>query len=390
MNFGFDAGLEEFRNEVRAFFREEMAPARVEGHSDALDLTGFDESFERALLRRCGERGYLGLGVPEQYGGAARPPRFKAVFDFEAAYANAPAIDTPITLVGSQMLAYGTDPQKDFFLPRMVRGEGLMCIAYTEPEAGSDLSRIESTVRREGDGFVLDGIKSLVTAAHKSEYACVVARTDQDAAPRRGMSMFLLSLDTLGIRVIRRATANRWTLGELHFDGARLPKDALLGEWNQGWSQMAAALLSEQSSMAHLGWATRNLEELDSLCRDARYIVTPQAVARQRVAQLHCDLEVGVRFAKRVMFQQDRGELEVAAASMTKIYATELLQRIAQVASELLGPFGSLRQGSRWAPLDGHFAYDVIERIHPTVSIGANEIRRNSIAQLGLGLPRSS
>ena len=201
--------------------------------------------------------------------------------------------------------------------------------------------------------------------------------------------MFLLSLDTPGVRVVRRATANGWTLGELHFAAACLPEDALLGEWNRGWSQMAAVLLAEQSGMAHLGWATRSLEDLDSLCRDARRIVTPPALARQRVAQLHCDLEVGVRFAKRVMFQQDRGELEAAAASMTKVYATELLQRIAQVATELLGPFGSLREGSEWAPLDGHFAYEVIERIHPAVSIGANEIRRNSIAQLGLGLPRS-
>jgi alkylation response protein AidB-like acyl-CoA dehydrogenase len=389
MDFRFDTELEEFRKEVRAFFREEMAAVRVKGHADPLDLTGMDEAFERALLRRCGERGYLGLCVPEQYGGAARPPRFKAVFDFEAAYAGAPAIDTPITLVGSQMLAYGSDEQKAFFLPRMVRGEGLMCIAYTEPEAGSDLSRIQSTARRKGDGFVLDGVKSLVTAAHKSDHACVVVRTDPDAAPRRGMSMFLLSLDTPGVRVVRRATANGWTLGELHFAAACLPEDALLGEWNRGWSQMAAVLLAEQSGMAHLGWATRSLEDLDSLCRDARRIVTPPALARQRVAQLHCDLEVGVRFAKRVMFQQDRGELEAAAASMTKVYATELLQRIAQVATELLGPFGSLREGSEWAPLDGHFAYEVIERIHPAVSIGANEIRRNSIAQLGLGLPRS-
>jgi alkylation response protein AidB-like acyl-CoA dehydrogenase len=96
-----------------------------------------------------------------------------------------------------------------------------------------------------------------------------------------------------------------------------------------------------------------------------------------------------MRFAKRVMDQQDRGALEVAAASMTKIYATELLQRIAQVATELLGPFGSLSRGSAWAPRDGRFAYDVIEHIHPAVSIGANEIQRNSIAQAGLGLPRS-
>jgi len=201
--------------------------------------------------------------------------------------------------------------------------------------------------------------------------------------------MFMIALDTPGVRIVRRPTANRWTLGEIHFEGARLPADALLGEWNAGWSQMAAAVLAERSGMAHLGWATRGLEELEGLCRAGRTVGAPAAVARQRIAQLHCDLEVGMRFAKRVMDQQDRGALEVAAASMTKIHATELLQRIAQVATELLGPFGSLSRGSVWAPRDGRFAYDVIEHIHPAVSIGANEIQRSSIAQAGLGLPRS-
>jgi alkylation response protein AidB-like acyl-CoA dehydrogenase len=389
MDFRFDTELEAFRQEVRAFFAEEMSPERTRGHADPLDLTGFDEVFERRLVRRCGERGYLGVCVPEEYGGGGRAPRFKAAFDFEVTYADAPAIDTPITLVGSQMLACGSEAQKSYFLPRMVRGEGLMCIAYTEPDAGSDLTRISASARRDGEGYILDGVKSLVTAAHKSDHACIVARTDPDASPRRGMSMFILSLDLPGVRVVRRATANGWTLGEIHFESTRLPAEALLGEWNSGWSQMAASVLAERSGMAHLGWATRSLEELDALCRAGRLIGASPAIARQRVAQLHCDLEVGMRFAKRAMDQQDRGELEVAAASMTKIHATELLQRIAQTATELLGPFGSLRAGNAWAPRDGRFAYDVIEYIHPAVSIGANEIQRSSIAQAGLGLPRS-
>jgi alkylation response protein AidB-like acyl-CoA dehydrogenase len=389
MDFRLDPELERFRQEVRAFFREEMTPERTRGHADPLDLTGYDEEFERALVRRCGERGYLGICVPIRYGGADRPPRFKAIYDFEAAYADAPAIDTAITLVGAPMLEYGSDEQKSFFVPRMIRGEGLMCIGYTEPEAGSDLGRIRTTARREGEGFVLEGVKSLITAAHKSEHACIVARTDAEAPPRKGMSMFLVPLDLPGIRIVRRATANGWTLGELHFEEVHLPRDALLGEWNRGWRQMASALLTEQPGMAHLGWATRNLERLVELCRDGRRILSSPSVTRQRVAQLHCDLDVGMRFAMRALDQQERGGLDPAASSMTKVYATELLQRIAQVATELLGPFGSLREGSPWAPLEGHFAYDVIERIHPTVSIGANEIRRSSIAQMGLGLPRS-
>ncbi len=388
MDFRFDPELEEFGVELRAFFAEEMAPERTRGHADPLDLTGFDEAFERALLRRCGERGYLGVSVPKEFGGAGRPLRYKALFAFEAAYANAPAIDTPLTLVGSQMLAYGSPAQKAEFLPAMVQGLGLMCIAYTEPDAGSDLSRIATTARREGEGFVLDGTKSLVTAAHKADHACLVARSDPDAPPRRGMSMFLVSLDTPGIRVERRATANRWTLGELDFEAARVPGSALLGQWNQGWPQMAAAILAERSGMFHLGWAARNFEDLCALCREGTAIVAPRTLVRQRLAQLESELGVAGRFCRRVMWSQDRGEAPVHETSMAKIYVTELLQRIAQTATELMGPFGSLRPGSPRAPAGGRFCYEVIERIHPAVSIGSNEIQRNTIAQLGLGLPR--
>jgi alkylation response protein AidB-like acyl-CoA dehydrogenase len=388
MEFRFDSELEDFGAEVRAFLREEMDPARTRGHADPLDLTGFDEAFERALVRRCGERGYLGISVPTEYGGGGRPLSFKAVFGFEAAHAGAPAIDTPLTLVGPQMLAYGSPEQRAEFLPRMVRGEGLMCIAYTEPEAGSDLTRIATTARRYAGGFVLDGTKSLVTAAHKADHACLVARTEPDAEPRHGMSMFLVALATPGIRVERRATANGWTLGELHFEGARVPESALLGEWNRGWSQMAAAILAERSGMFHLGWATRSFEELCALCRGGSCVVAPRALVRQRLAQLACELEVARRFAVRVMWAQDRGEASVHETASSKVYVTELLQRIAQTATELMGPFGALRPGSPRAPAGGRFCFEVIERIHPAVSVGANEIQRNAIAQAGLGLPR--
>lgn len=388
MDFRFDPELDEFRAEVRAFFREEMEPTRSLGHRDPSDLTGFDEAFERALLRRCGERGYLGVSVPEAYGGGGRPLCFKAVFGFEAAYAGAPAIDTPLTLVGPQLLAYGSDAQKREHLPRMVRGEGLMCIAYTEPGAGSDLSRIATRARRDGGDFVLDGTKSLVTAAHKADHICLVARSDPEASVREGMSMFLIAADTPGVRVVRHATANGWTLGELHFEAARVPGSALLGELHRGWSQMAAAILSERSGMFHLGWATRSFEELCALGRDGSCIAAPPALVRQRLAALECELDVARRFALRVMWAQDRGEAGAAETAMSKLYVTELLQRIAQTATELLGPYGVLRAGSPRAPADGRFCYEVIEHIHPAVSVGANEIQRNAIAQAGLGLPR--
>jgi hypothetical protein len=388
IELGLSGELAAFQREVDEFLRAEMAPERTRGRRDPLDLTGYDEAFERELLRRAGARGYLGISVPEADGGGGRPLSFKAVFGYEATYWDAPLVDTAITLVGSPLLAFGSPEQKRRFLPRMLAGEVIMCIAYTEPDAGSDLTRIRTRARRagEGDGFVLDGVKALVTAAHKSEYCCLVARTDSDAAPRQGMSMFLVDLRGPGIRIERRPTLNRWTLGEIHFEGARVPGDALLGQWNRGWSQMAGALLSERSGMTHMGWAVRHFERLLEHCRAAGLM--RDALVRQCLAQLRAELGTGLRFALRVMQRQDAGRVPVHEASMAKVYVTELLQRIAHAGLEMLGMSGPLRSGSPGAELDGLFAYEAIERIHPAVSVGTNELQRDAIAQAGLGLPR--
>ena len=385
MDFEYPPELAAFQAEVRAFFAEEMAPARTRGRRDPRDRTGWSEDFERALQRRAGERGYLGIGVPREYGGGGRPPSYKAVFGFEAAYRDAPAIDTALTLVGPQILGYADERQRERYLPRMLAGDVLMCSAYTEPEAGSDLARIRTRARREGDGFALDGVKALVTGAHKSEYCCLVARTDPDAPAREGLSMFLVDLGGPGIRVERRETMNRWTLGEIRFEDARVPGDALLGEWNRGWPQMAGALLAERSGMVHLGWATRHLELLCEHVRDTG--LGRRGAVRERLAVLRCELATGLHFSKRVMWRQDRGELPAHEASMAKVWATELLQRIAHLGLELLGPEGTLYRGSPAAPFDGLFAWEAIERVHPTLSAGTNELQRDTIARAGLRLP---
>jgi alkylation response protein AidB-like acyl-CoA dehydrogenase len=389
MDFRLSVELEEFRTEVGAFFREEMAPERTAGHLDPTDLTGYDEAFERALLRRAGERGFLGIHAPVEYGGGGRPLAWKAMFDLEAGYWNAPAIDTPMTLVGPALLASGSDAQKRHWLPPMIRGELLMCIAYSEADAGSDLTRVSTRARRDGEGFVLDGEKALVTAAHKADVCCLIARTDPGAPARRAMSMFLVELSSPGVSVTRRTTLNGWTLGEVRFEGVHLPTDALLGEWNAGWRQMAGALLAERSGMFHLGWAARHVELLVEHVRAGGELAAPRELVRLRLAQLRCELEVAQRFARRVLWRQSQGELPAHEPAVAKVYTTELLQRIAQVATEALGPAGALRPGAHGAPFGGLFAWEYVERIHPAISVGSNELQRTAIATAGLGLPRA-
>ena len=177
LDFRFSAEVEAFRDEVRTFLRHEMAPEKVTPHGDDGDLTGLGEQFERQLLQRAGERGFLGISLPVEWGGGGRPASFQAAFNLEVAAHDAPLIDTAVTLAAQPLVAWGSPEQRAFFLPRIIAGELIACIAYTEPDAGSDLGNLSMTAEPDGDGFVLTGVKALVTAAHKADWVDPIGLT---------------------------------------------------------------------------------------------------------------------------------------------------------------------------------------------------------------------
>jgi alkylation response protein AidB-like acyl-CoA dehydrogenase len=370
---------------VQAFLRAEMTPSRTDGHRDRCDLTGWDETFERDLLARAGAAGILGASLPTEYGGGGRPRSWQAIVSFEAAYHDAPLIDTAAVLVAPTVLEFGSAAQREWLLPAAADGSITACIAYTEADAGSDLANITTRAvdnARTG-GFDLEGEKVLVTGAHKADWCCTIARTDPDSRGSRGLSMFLVDMHAYGVTVERVPTANGWTLGTIRFDGLRVGPDALLGERDRGWRHLGAALLAERSGAAWLGWATRNVEALVDHCRGR-----DDALARDALADVVTRLFVGYRLAERVLSAQDAGGAPAVEAAMAKVWITELLQRIARVGDALLG--AGVLTAPGWfgePPLPRWFAYETVERLHPTLSVGANEIQRTTIAQLGLGLP---
>ncbi len=211
-------------NACREFLAVELAPELTHGHLDRTDLTGWDEQFERNVLRHAGEAGILGVSLPTEFGGGGHPPSWHAMVAFEAAYHDAPLIDTAAALVAPTVLAFGSDAQRSAFLPAAIRGTITACIAYTEAGAGSDLSNITTIARAVGDGFLLSGEKVLVTGAHKADWCCTIARTDHASGGRHGLSMFLLDMRTPGIECVRHPTANRWTLSTVRFDGATVSR----------------------------------------------------------------------------------------------------------------------------------------------------------------------
>jgi len=397
MRSSFDPVVEEFRAEVREYLRAVMAPERTKGHSDPCDLTGLDEQFERALQRDAGAHGYLALTLPRAYGGGQRSTAYRAAFSLEAAAFDAPLIDTALTLGGAPILVFGSDEQRETLLPAMARGEITLCIAYSEANAGSDLTGIETTAlavgEQDGDGWRIDGTKVLVTGAHKADWCLLVARTDPDAAPRDAMTMFLVETATPGITVRRTRTANQWTLADVVFEDVRVPPSAVLGIVGRGFAQMAAAIADERSGFFWVGWAQRRLDDLMTLVRgNERATTVDPRRARDTVARLWIDVALANALAWRVVDAQERGVDTTVLASMSKVFVTELLQRIASAGVALLGPRG-LVTAPLFGPADpeavfhGRFAYDVVEHLHPAISVGSNQIQRDVIAHRGLGLP---
>jgi alkylation response protein AidB-like acyl-CoA dehydrogenase len=383
----FDPELTAFRAEVAAFFAEAVRPERIAAHLDPTDLTGLDETYERTVLRACGDRGWLGISIPTALGGGGRPLSWQAVFGHEAAYADAPAVDTAVVLAGVPVVAHGSPELQARLLPGMLSGEVIAGCAYSEPDAGSDLSMTRTAARADGDGWVLDGVKAHVTAGHKADWVIVSAITDPDVPARKGMSLFVLPLPSDGVRIVRRPLLNGWTLCELHLESVRLGADALIGTPHRGWSQMASALLAERSGFLHLGFASRRYDDLAAWLTETGRLHEP-ATARA-LARLRAGLERCALLSLRVLAQQDAGTPSPTAPAMAKVAVTELLQELAAESVRLVGADGAawspLLQPDPAVPLGGRAAWERLDRIRETISVGANEVQRDMIARNLIG-----
>ncbi|HZQ58050.1 MAG TPA: acyl-CoA dehydrogenase family protein [Acidimicrobiales bacterium] len=376
----FTAGAEAFRLEVCAFLADALSPERTAGHEAPLDRTGLDEPFERALQREAGRRGYLGISTDVAHAGGGRPREYAAAFQYEAAYHHAPLIDTAMVLAGAPIITFGDERQRAHLLPLMLAGEVEMCIAYTEPGAGNDLSGVATTATRDGEAYALRGVKTLITGADKADWCLTIAVTDAGAELRRRLSMFLVDLRGPGVSVVARPTMARYALWDVAFDGA--PGD-LVGREGDGWRQLAAAVESERNAMFGLGWCQRLYDELLMFSTGASLL--RDAWAGDIIGGLWAELQAGRRFALAALAAEGRAARVVA--SVAKVFLTELAQRMAAAATELAGPAGGI-EGSFFSPGPERFAFEALFRVDGPISVGTNELHRDGIAQLGLGLPR--
>ncbi|HEY8173437.1 MAG TPA: acyl-CoA dehydrogenase family protein [Dehalococcoidia bacterium] len=383
MDFQFSPEEEAFRTEIRAFLAQELPERRPEG------VDGW--RFARGFIKKLSERGWHTLGWPVEWGGQGANHMKQLVFNEEMAYWEAPSNDLGVDRIGPTIMLYGTTEQKERFLPPIVRAETVWCQGFSEPGAGSDLASLQTRAVEDGDNFIINGSKIWTSLAHFAEWMILLARTDQQAPKHRGISYFLLDMKTPGI-VIRPLAdmSGRHTFNEVFFEDVRVPRDCLIGEQNRGWYVATTTLDFERSGIQRVIGGVRTYEQLVEFAaehvRQHGSLATP---IRHRLAELKIEYEVGRMLAYRVAWLQSQGRVPNYEASVSKMYGSELAQRLALTGMQLLGPAGQLAPGSPWAPLRGKIEAMYLTAAALTIAAGTSEINRGIIATRGLGLPRA-
>ncbi|MBI3743786.1 MAG: acyl-CoA dehydrogenase family protein [Chloroflexi bacterium] len=349
MDLDFGPKAEALRKEVREFIKKEWTPKDEAGVANELpEYRGRSDEFSKKL----GKKGWLGIGWPKEYGGLGKSYIEQLAFAEELGYHRAPMgkHHMAVNIVGPTLQIVGSEHLKKKYLPKIQAGEIQTCIGYSEPGAGSDLASLQTRAVEDGDDYVVNGQKIFTTGAEKSDICWLGARTDPDKPKHKGVSLFILPMDTPGITITPIWCVGGLRTNQVFFENVRIPKSQMVGERGQGFYNIAVAL-------------------------DFERVMT-------------VDLHVARLLTFKVMWMIDNKLVPNAEASLTKVFSTELQVRLGHVGMSVIGPMGPLYEESKYAPMKGDLAWLYEVSLLGTIGGGSNEIQRNIIAQRGLGMGR--
>jgi len=385
MDFRFTTQQETFRSEVREFATREWGQNAEDGGEG-----GGRAGFERAqgFRRKLAEKGWLTKAWPKEWGGMEASHLDQAIYSEEMSLAGAPGVDQGVDRVGPTLMLFGNDDQRQRFLPAISRAEIAWCQGFSEPGAGSDLASLQTRATRDGDNYVINGQKIWTSNAHFADWIFMLARTDPDAPKHRGISFFLLDMKTPGISIRPLINmAGQHGFNETFFDNVRVPAENLIGEPNRGWYIAATTLDFERSGINRIAGSTRILNSMLEYLR-ATPALHARADLRLKLAELKLEFDIGRILAYRVAWMQSQKKVPNYESSMSKLFGTEMQQRLANFSVNTLGLAGQLVPGSSGAPLEGRVAHYYQSSVSLTIAAGTSEINKNIIATRGLGLPR--
>lgn len=362
------------------------------GLVDEIAVDDSGESIYTRYVRRMGHDGWLGLGWPVEYGGQGRDAIDQMIFVEESHWAGVPLPLLTLNSVGPTLMALGTDEQKRDLLPRILRGELHFAIGYTEPGAGTDLAALQTRAVRDGDEYVINGQKLFTSAIQHADYVWLAVRTDPDVPKHKGLSVMLVPTDTAGFHYVPLHTMAGEYTSATFYENVRIPAANLVGDENQGWKLITNQLNHERVAICPASGLLRSIDDVVNWARDSRLADGRRVIDQEWVATSLARVLARAEFLKlmnwKVAWAASKG-LNPADASATKVFGTEFTLEAYRLLMEIVGSSAYLEEGTPAAALSGRLERAYRSNTIFTFGGGTNEIQRDIIAMIGLGMPRA-
>jgi len=397
MDFHLSEKEKQFQKEVDKFILDAMPPGYAEnslywpgGYGTIKELEVRDPAVEK-FRERMSEEGWLTMAWPKELGGGGRSFIEQAIFAERLSYHRAPGSDISTLIAAPTIIRFGSEELKKEWIPKIIRGKLRFWLAYSEPNAGSDLSAIQTRAVEDGDYLVVNGQKIWGSGAHVSDCGWMVARTDMNAPAHRGTTLFIVDNKTPGITIRPlKNIVGFHSFNEVFFDNVRVPKKNVVGEMNLGFYYLMVALDFERLAIS-IGGFRKQFEEIVQYAgktkRDGK-LIGSHPLIKKKLADLAIEIELAYMFFFKTAWMMDRNLFPNIEASALKLITTQLSRKLADIGMEVLGLYGQLDHGSPYATMDGRICLGYLDSLSAVIGAGTSEIQRNIIAQRGLGLPR--
>jgi alkylation response protein AidB-like acyl-CoA dehydrogenase len=390
MYVGYSKEHEAMRDELRAYYDQLLTP-EVEDQLRGSEGAG---EVPRAIFKQMSADGWVGLGWPKEWGGKELGPMEQFVFFDESMRAGAPVPMLTINSVAPTIMRFGTEAQKNFYIPKILAGEIHFAIGYTEADAGTDLASLRTRAVRDGDEYVINGQKIFTSLATDADYIWLAVRTDTNVKKHKGISIIIVPTDTPGFSVAPIDNFGSVNTNITTYEDVRVPVANRVGEENQGWSLITNQLNHERVTLCSSGVIERQLHDVrewaqQTVLADGRRVIDQEWV-QLNLARVHAKLEFLKLANWRVASNASSGApLNPADASTIKVYGTEFYMEAARLLLEVMGSAATLRRGSPDAVLRGRLEALVRSMHILTFGGGTNEMQRDLIAIFGLNMPGS-
>jgi alkylation response protein AidB-like acyl-CoA dehydrogenase len=397
MDFQYGEREERLRKEIREFVRENIPPDHRAGMAEE---EHFDEvwEFSLSMSKKLSEKGWLTMTWPKEYGGMGASLWEQILYFEECRYWGIPGIEMGVSgtaWVGPSLMLFGTEEQKKKYLPLIAAGDpdGVWCTGYSEPDAGSDFASLQTRAERKGDEYIINGQKVWTSAAHRARWCWLAARTDPNAKKKhQGISIIIVDMKSEGItiRPLKNYLGFHY-FNEIFFNNVSVPAENLVGQVNQGWSQLMQSLSFERAMVSgNVGAHRRILDELIQYAKGTGVMKKPHI--RRQLAELAVEIEALKLLVYETAWKTEKEGFVVHEPSRDKALSDAVNEKIGKVGTEILGEFSQvdpLHKDSKWSRLKG--SINNFYWSSPAIAIagGTTDTQKNIVGQFRLKLPKA-